>query len=79
MHYINRDKEKSINSHKNHLTNPHTNIIITKMIIFVVINQTYKHKGKIYNQCAYTLIIMKNVYFFSLLFIRMSGNFNDKK
>ena len=54
---------KSINAHKNHLTNPQTNII-TRTNIFVVINQTNKHKAKIYNQC--TQIIIKKVYFFSL-------------
>ena len=42
---------QSINAHKNHLTNPQTNIIITRINIFVVINQTNKHKAKIYNQC----------------------------
>ena len=54
---------KSINAHKNYLTNPQTNII-TRTNIFVVINQTNKHKAKIYNQC--TQIIIKKVYFFSL-------------
>ena len=49
---------KSINSHKNHHTNPQTNIIITGINIFVVINQTNKHEAKIYNQCTYTLIII---------------------
>ena len=46
---------------------------------FAAIN---KHKAKIYDHCRYTLIIIKNFYFFSLQSIRMSGNsinFNDKK
>ena len=50
---------KSINSHKNHKTNPQTNIIITRINIFVVINQISKCKAKIYNQCTYTLISIK--------------------
>ena len=50
---------KSINAHKNHLTNPQTNIIITRINIFVVINQINKHKAKIYNHCKYTQIITK--------------------
>ena len=53
---------KSINSHKNHRTNPLTNIIITRINIFVAINQTNKHKAKIYNQCTYTQIIIKKNY-----------------
>ena len=28
-------------------------------MIFVVINQTNKHKARIYNQCTYTQIIIK--------------------
>ena len=48
---------KSINSHKNHLKKPQTNII-TRINIFVVINQINKHKAKIYNHCTYTLIII---------------------
>ena len=54
---------KSINAHKNHLTNPQTNIIITRINIFVVINQTNKHKAKIYNQCTYTQVIIKKKLF----------------
>ena len=50
---------KSINAHKNHLTNPQTNIIIMRINIFVLINQTNKHKAKIYNQCKYNQIIIK--------------------
>ena len=50
---------KSINAHKNHLTNPQTNIIITRINIFVDINQINKHKAKIYNHCKYTQIITK--------------------
>ena len=41
-----------------------------------------KHKAKIYDHCRYTLIIIKNFYFFSLQSIRMSGNsinFDNKK
>ena len=63
---------KSINAHKNHLTNPQTNI--TGINIFVVINQIDKHKAKIYNHCKYTQIIIKKNYFFSSQSIRMSGN-----
>ena len=55
---------KSINAHKNHLTNPQTNIIITRINIFVVINQINKHKAKIYNHCKYTQIILKKIPFF---------------
>ena len=58
---------KSINAHKNHLTNPQTNII-TRINIFVVINQINKHKAKIYNHCMYTQIIIKNflLFFFTV-------------
>ena len=38
-----------------------SNIIITRINIFVVINQINKHKAKIYNQCTYTQIIIKNI------------------
>ena len=48
---------KSINAHKNHLTNPQTNIIITRTNI-------NKHKAKIYNHCKYTQIILKKIPFF---------------
>ena len=45
------------NFHKNHYTNNfyknhHTNI--TRINIFVVINQINKHKARIYNHCMYT-------------------------
>ena len=56
--------------------------VITRITIFVAINQINKHKAKIYNHCTYTQIIIKNFYFFSLQSIRMSGNrinFSDKK
>ena len=33
-------------------------------MIFVVINQINKHKAKIYDHCAYTLIIIKNILLF---------------
>ena len=49
-------------------------IIIMSINIFVVINQIKKHKVKIYNDCTYTKIIIKNVYFFSSQCIRMSRN-----
>ena len=42
------------NFHKNHHTN------ITRINILVAIDQINKHKAKIYNQCMYTLIIIKN-------------------
>ena len=42
------------NFHKNLHTNPQTNITITRINIFVVINQINKHKAKIYDQCSYT-------------------------
>ena len=51
-------------------------------MIFAVINQTNKHKAKIYNQCTYTQIVLKKIYFFSSQSIRMSGNsinLDDKK
>ena len=41
----------TINSHKNHYTNN-----------FTVINQINKHKGKIYDHCKYTLIIIKKIH-----------------
>ena len=50
-------------SHKNHRTltiqmkNHYINI--TRINIFVVINQTNTHKGKMYNHCTYTQIIIK--------------------
>ena len=69
---------------------PQKNIIATKeyyenkifFVIFVAINQTNKHKAKIYNKCKYTPIIVKKKYFFSSQSIRMSRNsinFDDKK
>ena len=33
-------------------------------MIFVVINQTNKHKAKIYNHCEYTKIIIKKFLLF---------------
>ena len=33
-------------------------------MIFVVINQTNKHKAKIYNHCVYTLIIIKKFHLY---------------
>ena len=62
---------KSINAHKNHHTNPKTNNIATRINIFVVINQVNKHKTKIYNQCTYTLIVIK---FFLLFFFNEYKN-----
>ena len=56
------------NSHKNHhiltirMKSHYTNI--TRINIFVVINQINKHKAKIYNHCMYTQIIIKKNYFF---------------
>ena len=73
------------NSHKNHhiltirMKSHYTNI--TRINIFVVINQINKHKAKIYNHCMYTQIIIK-ITFFSLRHLRMIGNkinFVDKK
>ena len=58
---------KSINAHKNHLTNPQTNII-TRINIFVVINQINKHKAKIYNHCKYTHIIIKKIHNYIKIF-----------
>ena len=72
--------------HKNHrilticMKKHYTNIV--RINIFAVINQINKHKANIYNQCMYTLIIIKKNHFFSLQSIRMSGNkinFDDKK
>ena len=42
--------------------NHHTNIM--RINIFVVINQINKHKAKIYDQCMYTLIIIKETLLF---------------
>ena len=56
------------------------------MIFFVFHNQIKSisiiKSVKICNHCAYTQIITKKIYFFSLLYIRMSGkniNFDEKK
>ena len=49
-------------------------IIIMSINIFIIINQINKHKVKIYNDCTYTKIIIKNFYFFSSQCIRMSRN-----
>ena len=59
-----------------------TNIVITRVNIFVVINQINNHKAKIYNHCKYTQIIFLKNYLFSSQSIRMSGNsinFDNKK
>ena len=57
-------------------------IIQAILWFFVVINQIKKHKAKIYNQCTYTLIIIKNNLIFSSQRIRISRNsinFDNKK
>ena len=49
---------------------------------FVTFNQINKHKVKMHNHRAYTFTIIKKIYFFSLMHIRMSTkniNFEDKK
>ena len=53
---------------KNHYTN------FMRINIFLFINQTNKHKAKIYNQCTHTLIIIKKKYFFSLSYIKNGRN-----
>ena len=61
---------------KKHYTN------ITRINIFVVINQINKHKAKICNHCVYTQIIIKKIYFFSLSYIKIEGiiiDFGEKK
>ena len=45
--------------------------------IFVAIDQINKHKPKIYNQCTYTPIIIKKIYFFSLSYIKMGRRIID--
>ena len=70
------------NSHKHHHTNPETNIIITRINIFVVINQINKHKPKIYIITRIPKSLSKNIYFFSLIEYKNEGNsinFDDKK
>ena len=39
-------------------------IICIKIIIFVAINEINKHKGKIYNHCTYTIIIITEILLF---------------
>ena len=73
------------NFHKNHYTNNfyknhHTNI--TRINIFVVINQINKHKVKYMITACIPKLLQKNFYFFSFLYIRMNGkniNFDNKK
>ena len=64
------------NSHKTHriLTIRIKTIIQTILWFFVVINQSHKRKAKINNQCMYTSIIIKKIYFFYSQSIRISGN-----
>ena len=54
-----------------------------KFNINTPIKHINKHTIKIFNQCTYTIIITKKIfYFFFLLYTRMSGNcinFDDKK
>ena len=71
-----------MNIKNHHTNNSYKNYYANNFMIFAAINQINKHKAKIYNQCAYALIIIKQIYFFSSQSIRMSGNninFNDKK
>ena len=49
----------TINSHKNHHTNPPNKHYENLLIKSIVINQINKHKVKIYIQCTYTQIIIK--------------------
>ena len=57
---------KSNNTHKNHPYKPLNKHYYYEnkcfFMIFVVINQTNKHKAKIYNHCVNTLIIIKKIY-----------------
>ena len=69
--HTNNPYEKA--SHTNHhiltirMKNHYTNII--RINIFAVINQTNKHKAKIYNQCTHTQIIIQIFCVFSLSYI----------
>ena len=38
------------------------------MVFFVAINEINKHKGKIYNHCTYTLIIIKKLHNYIKIF-----------
>ena len=61
-----------------YLQTSQSNIIIMRINIFVVINQINKHKA----MHVYPSYYKNNFTFFSLLYIRMSGNkinFDDKK
>ena len=54
---------KSNNTPKNHPHKPPNKHYYYEnkyfFMIFVVINQTNKHKAKIYNQCTYTQVVIK--------------------
>ena len=68
-HYVN-------NFYKNHHTN------ITRINIFVVINQIDKHKVKYIITACIPKLLSKKIYFFSLLYIKINEkniNFNNKK
>ena len=64
------------NFYKNHHTN------ITRINIFVVINQIDKHKVKYIITACIPKLLSKKIYFFSLLYIKINEkniNFNNKK
>ena len=64
---------KSNNAHKSHPTNPPNKYYYYEnkyfFMIFVVINQTNKHKAKIYDHYTYTQIIIKKFHNYSKKFI----------
>ena len=58
------------------MKNYYTNIM--RLNIFVVINQTNKHKPKIYNQCTYNpKLLFKKFFFFTEY--KNGWKFDDKK
>ena len=77
---------KSINAYKNHNTNP-TQTCECLCDFFVLINQTNKHRAKIYDHCTYTQIIKKKQFhnyikkFFQLPNIKINcfAEYKDEK
>ena len=64
---------KSNNTPKNHPHKPPNKHYYNEnkyfFMIFVVINQTNKHKAKIYNHCVNTLVIIKKNYNYIKFFL----------
>ena len=63
-------------------SNVYDQAIYTQIISCRLILNTFFAHSKTHNHWAYTLVIIKNFYFFSSIYVRMSGkniNFDDKK